>query len=230
MMNISDAGLDLIVQFESIRLTAYRDPVGILTIGAGHTGPDVHEGLVISRPRALELLRQDTRSAQRQILHLVHRPLNQPQWDATTSFVFNTGSAPLVGTFGQMLNAGDLAGAAGQFGRWVKGKVHGQLVTLPGLVRRRAAEAKMFTSAPATAHALTPFLTRLEREWVTRYDQLVDAGKQNSPEARDLHEKMRLQRKKIWRLAQPKAKGGDGNGWDFRHRLPRYRALLSRTT
>jgi GH24 family phage-related lysozyme (muramidase) len=40
----SDAGIELIVSFESVRLTAYQDPVGIWTIGAGHTGPDVHKG------------------------------------------------------------------------------------------------------------------------------------------------------------------------------------------
>jgi hypothetical protein len=65
---------------------------------------------------------------------------------------------------------------------------------------------------------------------VTRYDTVADAGKGKSPEAKELHEKMKRQRKTIWRRAQPVAKGGDGNGWHFRHRIERYRALLARST
>jgi lysozyme len=228
-MKVSDTGLELIVRFEAVRLTAYTDPGGIWTIGAGHTGPDVHQGLTISRPRAMELLRRDVASAEAEVHRLVTRPLNQSQWDALVSLVFNAGSAPLHGTLGRLLNAGDDHGAAGQFGRWVKGTVKGQLVTLPGLVRRRAAEAQMFTAAP-TIHVLTQWLSEQEKEWATRYDQLVAEGKGDSQDARTLREAMRRQRKRIWSLAQPKAKGGDGNGWHFRHRLERYRSLKARTT
>ena len=49
------------------------------------------------------------------------------------------------------------------------------------------------------------------------------------PEAVDLKEKMRRQRKTIWRLAQPVAKGGDGKGWEFKHRAERFRLLQART-
>ena len=228
-MNVSDAGVELITRFESVRLDAYRDPVGIWTIGVGHTGPDVRPGVRITRPRAMELLRRDLAGAEAEIRRLVKKPLNQAQWDALVSLVFNAGSAPLHGTLGRLLNAGDYKGAAGQFGRWVKGTQKGQLVTLPGLVRRRAAEEKMFT-ASAPVHVLTQWLSVQEKQWVTRYDELTQGGKGNSQEARQLREKMRRQRKRIWRLAQPAAKGGDGKGWHFRHRLERYRSLKARTT
>jgi lysozyme len=228
-MKISMAGLELISRFEGLRLTAYRDPVGILTIGFGHTGPDVHSGLRISRARAFELLREDTSSAAAQVRRLVTRPLNQPQFDALVSLVFNAGTAPLHGTLGRRLNAGDFAGARAEFGKWVKGRFHGQLVTFEGLVRRRAAEAAMFGGSP-TVHDPTSILNHNEKKWVARYDELVGASKGNSAEAKQLQEKMRRQRKTIWRLAQPAAKGGDGKGWHFRHRVERYRALLARTT
>ena len=228
-MKISDAGVELIVSFESVRLTAYRDPVGIWTIGAGHTGPDVRPGLTITRQRAMELLRRDLAGAEAEVRRLVKKPLNQSQWDALVSLVFNAGSAPLTGTLGRLLNAGDYKGAAGQFGRWVKGTQKGQLVTLPGLVRRRAAEAQMFT-ASRPVPVLTQWLSVQEKQWATRYDELAQAGKGDSKEARQLQDKMRRQRKRIWRLAQPAAKGGDGKGWHFRHRLERYRSLRARTT
>jgi lysozyme len=230
-MKVSDAGIELIVSFESVRLTAYQDPVGIWTIGAGHTGPDVHKGLTISQQRAMELLRQDLAGAEAEVRRLVKKPLNQSQWDALVSLVFNAGSAPLTGTLGRLLNAGDYKGAAGQFGLWVNGRVNGKLVRLAGLVRRRAAETRMFTASSTTPTPLPmQWLREQEKKWVTRYDALVRQGKGDSQEARRLREKMRLQRKRIWRLAQPAGKGGDGKGWHFRHRAERYRALTARTT
>jgi lysozyme len=230
-MKISDAGLALISSFEGLRLTTYLDPVGIPTIGWGHTGPDVRLGMTIIRARAVELLREDTSGAAASVNRLVTRPLTQPQFDALVSLVFNAGTAPLSpGTLGRKLNAGDVAGAAAEFGRWVKGKdKRGQFVTLAGLVRRRAAEEAMFNGA-GVVRSPTSVLNRNEKDWVTRYDALVDAGKGSSPQAKALQEQMRRQRKTIWRLAQPAAKGGDGNGWHFRHRVERYRALVARTT
>jgi lysozyme len=231
-MRTSDAGLELIMRFEGLRLEAYQDSVGIWTIGCGHTGPDVHKGLRISRPRAMQLLRTDVSEAEEAVgRHVSHR-LNQAQFDALVSFAFNNGGSALASsTLLRKLNAGDVRGAQEQFGRWVKAKNRktGQLETLLGLVRRRAAEAKMFGAAP-TIHEVTRWLNEKERSWVTRYDTLVDAGKADSPEGKELREKMRRQRKVIWRLAQPRDKGGDGKGWRFRHRAERWRSLKARTT
>ena len=75
-MRISQAGLDLISSFEGLALKTYADPVGVLTIGFGHTGPDVHQGLVITKARAFELLREDTSGAAAQVDRLVTPPLS----------------------------------------------------------------------------------------------------------------------------------------------------------
>jgi lysozyme len=230
MMKISEAGLELISSFEGLHLRAYLDPVGIPTIGWGHTGKGVHLGQTITKPQAVEFLRKDTSGAASEVNAFAKKPLTQPQFDALVSLVFNAGSAPLNGTLGRLLNQGDFAGAAAQFRRWVKGRQkNGQLVTFAGLVRRRAAEEAMFRHA-APAPDPERLLNHNEKDWVMRYDALVKAGKMGSPEAQELHEKMRRQRKTIWRLAQPAAKGGDGKGWHFRHRVERYRVLLARTT
>lgn len=229
-MRISDAGLELIIRFEGLRLEAYKDPVGIWTIGCGHTGPDVRSGLKISRARAMQLLREDVREAEDAVNRLVQAPLNQAQFDALSSFAFNAGGGALgASTLLRRLNAGDQRGAQGEFAKWVKGTIGGRKVTLPGLVRRRAAEAQMF-GADATVHKVTRWLNEQEREWVTQYDSLVEAGKGDSPEAKQLREKMKRQQKVIWRLSQPLEKFGDGRGWHFRHRLERYRSLRARTT
>ena len=87
----------------------------------------------------------------------------------------------------------------------------------------------MFKGSP-TVHDSTNVLNQNEKDWVTRYDALVDADTGSSPEAKELQEKMRRQRKTIWRLAQPQEQGGDGKGWHFRHRIERYRTLVARTT
>jgi hypothetical protein len=180
--------------------------------------------------RALALLRQDLAGAEAEVNQLVKRPLNQSQFDALVSLVFNTGPLPLQKTLGSCLNRGDFQAASSEFGKWCKATKNGQLITLPGLVRRRAAETQMFNAAP-TVHELTHWLNQNEKDWVTRYDALDDAGKADSPEAQELLEKMRRQRKLIWQLAHPRAKGGDGNnGWHFRHRVERYRSLQARTS
>ena len=142
---ISEAGLDLIREFEGLRLTAYLCPAGIPTIGYGHTEgvslADVRQGRTISREEAEELLRQDLVRAERVVSDLVRVELTQARFDALTSFVFNLGRARLArSTLLARVNRGDFAGAEKEFRRWVyaDGKV------LSGQVRRRAAEAKIF--------------------------------------------------------------------------------------
>ncbi|MCY1340603.1 Lysozyme RrrD [compost metagenome] len=142
-MRTSDTGLALIQDFEGLRLTAYRDSVGVLTIGYGHTGADVTSGLTIDRAEAERLLRDDLHDAEKAIGTLVRVPLSQGQFDALASFVFNLGSGNLqCSTLLRKLNAKDYAGAADEFPRWNKagGKV------LAGLTRRRAAERALFLS------------------------------------------------------------------------------------
>src|SRR5690625_2307834 len=56
-ITMSQEGLKVLKHFEGVRLKAYRDPVGVWTIGYGHTGPEVHEGLVWSHAQAEKALR-----------------------------------------------------------------------------------------------------------------------------------------------------------------------------
>lgn len=141
-MITSDKGIALIQDSEGLRLTAYKDSVGIATIGWGHTG-DVKMGTTITRAEAERILREDLHDFERAVTRLVRVPITQNQFDALVCFSFNVGAKALENsTLLKLLNAGNKAGAASQFANWNKagGKV------LPGLVTRRAAEAKLFLS------------------------------------------------------------------------------------
>ena len=141
---LSAAGVDLIKGFEGLRLAAYQDSAGVWTIGYGHTA-GVQPGDRITTAEAEQLLRQDTAWAQQAVRDLVRVPLSQGQFDALTSFTFNLGAGALESsTLLRKLNAGDTAGAQAEFGRWI----HADGQVLPGLVRRRAAEAALFDQTP----------------------------------------------------------------------------------
>lgn len=139
-MRTSENSLALIRQAEGLRLRAYKCPAGVWTIGFGTTA-GVKEGQVITKERAEDLLRDDVKRFEDQVLRLVKVPLTQGQLDALVSFTYNLGAANLSNsTLLRLLNAGDYKGAAAQFDRWTKagGK------ELPGLVKRRAAERALF--------------------------------------------------------------------------------------
>ncbi|AVX13784.1 lysozyme [Stutzerimonas stutzeri] len=143
-MRTSENGLALIRQAEGLRLRAYKCPAGVWTIGYGTTA-GVKEGQVITKERAEELLRDDVKRFEDQVLRLVKVPLTQGQLDALVSFTYNLGAANLGNsTLLRLLNAGDYKGVAAQFDRWTKagGK------ELPGLVKRRAAERALFEGKP----------------------------------------------------------------------------------
>ncbi|KIA79438.1 lysozyme [Chromobacterium amazonense] len=145
-MQTSSNGIQLIQQFEGLRLTAYQDSVGVWTIGYGHTGPDVRAGLSISDSQATQLLSQDLRRFEQGVSNLVKVAINQNQFDALISFSYNLGLGNLQSsTLLRLLNQGDYRGAAGQFPLWDKagGKV------LPGLQKRRQAEQALFLSPVA---------------------------------------------------------------------------------
>lgn len=143
-MKISPAGLDLIKQFEGLKLTAYKCPADVWTIGYGTT-KGVTEGMTITAQQAEDLLRKDVATFERGVSAMVKVPLEQHEFDALVSFAYNVGLGALrVSTLLRLLNAGDKAGAAKQFDRW--NKAGGK--PLAGLTRRRAAERKRFEGAP----------------------------------------------------------------------------------
>lgn len=140
---ISAIGLALVKRFEGLRLTAYQDCAGVWTIGYGHTGTNVQADLAITGSQAEELLMRDLHSAEVCVSQAVQAELTQGQFDALVDFCFNLGPRRLLSsTLLRYVNAGNMHGAATQFGMWVHagGKVQ------PGLVARRRAEAELFAS------------------------------------------------------------------------------------
>lgn len=143
-LTISTNGIDLIKQFEGLRLNPYDDGVGVMTIGYGHTGSGVKKGK-ITEEEAEELLQKDIEKHQRAVQEAVKVPLTQEQFDALVSFAFNAGPTGFKrSTLVKKLNAGDLEGAAKEFSRWVYGTKGGKKVRLKGLEKRRAQEASLF--------------------------------------------------------------------------------------
>ena len=141
-MIISKNGLDLIKQFESLQLKAYKCSASVWTIGYGHT-KNVKEGDRISQDQANCFLMQDLYSVERAIIRLVKVKINQNQFDALCSLIFNIGiSAFNKSTLLAKLNKEDYVGAAEQFRRW--NKVNN--VVMAGLVRRRQAEEDLFNA------------------------------------------------------------------------------------
>jgi GH24 family phage-related lysozyme (muramidase) len=139
-MRISDTGIALIREFEGLRLVAYRDPVGVWTIGCGHT-KTARRGMRISTEKAEQLLREDLAVFESCVDRNAWHALNQNEFDALVSWAFNVGcGAAARSTLMRKLNAGDRKGAADELLRWDKagGK------SLPGLSRRRRAERELF--------------------------------------------------------------------------------------
>lgn len=140
-MNISQKGIDLIKNFEGCRLTAYRCPANILTIGYGHTGSDVVIGQKITQEQAEKLLKSDLLVHCNNVSRLVKVPLTQNQFDALVSFEFNVGYSNFASsTMLKLLNQKKYREAAAQFDRWV----YANRKVLAGLVKRRAAEKNLF--------------------------------------------------------------------------------------
>jgi lysozyme len=137
----SDKGLALTKSFEGLRLAAYQDCAGVFTIGYGHTGPALYKGMAINEADAEVLLRADLAEAVACVNRAVPATISQNQFDAMVDFCFNAGRGNfLQSTLLRKVNLRDFAGAATQFGLWV----HAGGEVVPGLVRRRKAEAEMF--------------------------------------------------------------------------------------
>lgn len=139
-MRINKKGLEIIKKYEGCRLTSYRCPAGVWTIGYGHT-QDVKSAMAITRQDAERFLLQDIRRFEEGVEALVKVPLTSNQFSALVSFAFNCGlSALRSSTLLKKLNRGDLNGAANELLRW--NKVNKQVVE--GLTRRRKEEQELF--------------------------------------------------------------------------------------
>jgi lysozyme len=143
--SVPPQAVEIVAQFEGFRAAAYLCPAGVWTIGYGATrGPDgrpVREGDRIDEAGARRLLERDLADAAEAVAGLVRVRLSDNAFSALISFVFNVGRRNFArSTMLTHINAGRMDSAAGEFTRWI---FAGDLV-LPGLVRRRAAEAALF--------------------------------------------------------------------------------------
>ena len=139
-MHISEEGLSLIKKFEGCELKAYRCAANVLTIGYG-TIKGVTEDMEITKEEAEALLKEEMHEYEGYINDMVKVPLEQNQFDAMVSWVFNLGAGNLkASTLLKVVNQGDYEGVPVQIKRWNKagGKV------LEGLIRRREAEALLW--------------------------------------------------------------------------------------
>ena len=137
---ISEKGLNLLKEFEGLRLEAYQCSAGIWTIGYGHTYK-VKRGDIITKEKAELLLRNDLGFTENKIEELVKVPINQNQFDALVSLAFNIGVGAFnTSTLLRKLNTGDYEGAASEFPKWRKAKG----IVVEGLVKRREKEQALF--------------------------------------------------------------------------------------
>lgn len=140
MRVINVAGLNLIKSFEGFRAKPYQDSAGVWTIGYGHTRGVSEAYPEITIEQAEDLLASDLTAAESAVEHFIHVPLNENQYAALVSLVFNAGTGPLLKSLGKFLNGKSYGAAAEEFAKW---RIAGGTVS-DGLVRRRAAERKLF--------------------------------------------------------------------------------------
>ena len=140
-----DRGIQLICQFEGLRLERYRDAVGLWTIGYGHLilKEEMEKLIKITTGEAKNILRKDLKRTETGVKKLLTLSVTQNQFDALVSFAFNLGLGNLKkSTLLKKVNAGDKEAAALQFKCW--NKAGGRV--LAGLTRRRDAEMRLFLS------------------------------------------------------------------------------------
>ncbi|MCA3555315.1 lysozyme [Aestuariivirga sp.] len=149
-MQVTDEGLALIRRFEGFRANAYRCPAGVWTIGYGHTSqagpPAVKPGMQLGEEEADRILKDDVRRFADEVGALLAREVSGAQFSALVSFAYNVGiPAFRSSSVLRAVNAGRFHDVPARLRLWVKGGGR----VLPGLERRRAAEAELFMSETA---------------------------------------------------------------------------------
>ena len=144
-MKLSAAGLATVKEFEGLRLRSYKCPAGVWTIGYGHTSsagpPTVAPNFEITKADAEVILKRDMRQYENGVNELIQIGITQGQFDALVSFAYNVGVWRLgESTLLKRVNAGRFDDVPAEFMKWTKGGGK----ELPGLVRRRRAEVKLW--------------------------------------------------------------------------------------
>jgi GH24 family phage-related lysozyme (muramidase) len=220
-VRLSTKGARLIEEFEGFSASPYRDAVGVWTIGYGSTkgvGPSTPR---VTRREAEARLKREVDATYGAAVNALQLPLNQNQFDALVSFVYNVGPGGVgSGTqVGRALRRHDWTGAANALLAW--NKAGGRI--LAGLTRRRKAERALFL----TPDRIGPGYTKSETRWIREYDKLRREDR-DPDRRRVLRRVMKRQRKRVWRAAENDPRGRI-RGWRKANRRARYRSLLSRT-
>jgi lysozyme len=140
-MRINQKGLDLIKQFEGLRLHAYQDIVGIWTIGYGSTNPKVSPNDFITEEQANTRLENDIKATEDGVTSMVKVPLTENQFSALVSLAYNIGLGALVkSSLLTTLNSKDYSTAANMFIRYD----HADGKEVKSLLDRRIAEKTLF--------------------------------------------------------------------------------------
>lgn len=174
-MTINKASLDLIKEFEGFRAKAYKDAVGVWTIGYGVTanagvGISPSAGMVISEAEAEWYLQKAVDKCAASISPAITAPINENQFGAFVSLAYNIGPSAFKKSAAlRHFNAGNTAAAAGAILFWEKagGKV------LRGLTRRREAERKLFLTPamvgqPPVRPDVEPVTAKPQQGWLAR--------------------------------------------------------------
>jgi lysozyme len=146
---INQNGLEKIKSWETLRLRAYVDESGVLTIGYGHTSaagaPKVHVSMTITEAQAEEILRRDLEIFEKRVDSLVKVPLTDNEFAALVSFDFNTGALH-TSTLLKRLNKGQYDAVPYELGKWVKitDPITGKKRKSQGLINRRALETGLW--------------------------------------------------------------------------------------
>lgn len=158
---IYDILAPLVKQSEGLRLKAYQDSVGVWTVGYGHTGSDVYEGLVITKEIAdwlLELDMIDAVEGATELCPVLGDLQHISKLAAISDFVFNFGVGRLrTSTLRKLINSGqfDLVPAELRKWVWAKNKNTGLKEKLPGLIKRRNAEVTLWVEGDSYERSTT---------------------------------------------------------------------------
>lgn len=137
MRKINKSGLKLIKKYEGCKLTSYICPAGVLTIGYGHTGKDVKPNQTITKKKAINLLKKDLARFERHVQSYNYiYEWTDNEFSALVSFAFNIGNIDQLTAYGKRTRSQIRSAML----KYVK--ANGK--TLPGLVKRRKAELKLF--------------------------------------------------------------------------------------
>jgi lysozyme len=208
-MKLSDRGAKLIANFEGFRSCPYRDAVGKWTIGYGSTKGVGPNSKCISREQALARMKREVDQTYGKAINDLPVKLNQNQFDALTSFVYNVGPGGVASStgIGKALRASQWRRAADELLEW--NKAGGR--PLEGLTRRRRKERELFLRKPAP-----PPVRYSDQE--KRTLKALKSGK--TEQKRRAVEWLKRQAAEIQKLAR-----SEKDGWDKHDRGRRYQGI-----